>query len=128
MQVSNNHSSIAEVDENMSEEAQKKAMKRKRKLMEQMAQERYLLELKELSRQKVISYEEAFGKIEEATGISNIDQLVDTFIQAEERNFKFFKFVNQQSDEIEVLEGQIQAIQGEIDMLRDASDMHQLDV
>jgi hypothetical protein len=93
-----------------------------------MAQERYLLELKELSRQKVISYEEAFGKIEEATGISNIDQLVDTFIQAEERNFKFFKFVNQQSDEIEVLEGQIQAIQGEIDMLRDASDMHQLDV
>ena len=110
MQVSNNHSSIAEVDENMSEEAQKKAMKRKRKLMEQMAQERYLLELKELSRQKVISYEEAFGKIEEATGISNIDQLVDTFIQAEERNFKFFKFVNQQSDEIEVLEGQIQAI------------------
>jgi hypothetical protein len=128
VQVSNNHSSIAEVDENMSEEAQKKAMKRKRKLMEQMAQERYLLELKELSRQKVISYEEAFGKIEEATGISNIDQLVDTFIQAEERNFKFFKFVNQQSDEIEVLEGQIQAIQGEIDMLRDASDMHQLDV
>ena len=128
MQVSNNHSSIAEVDENMSEEAQKKAMKRKRKLMEQRAQERYLLELKELSRQKVISYEEAFGKIEEATGISNIDQLVDTFIQAEERNFKFFKFVNQQSDEIEVLEGQIQAIQGEIDMLRDASDMHQLDV
>jgi len=76
----------------------------------------------------VISYEEAFGKIEEATGIADIDQLVDTFIQAEERNFKFFKFVNQQSDEIEVLEGQIQGIQGEIDMLRDASDMHQLDV
>ena len=60
--------------------------------------------------------------------MEDIDQLVDTFIQAEERNFKFFKFVNQQSDEIEVLEGQIQAIQGEIDMLRDASDMNQLDV
>ena len=50
MQASNNHSSIAEVDENMSEEAQKKANKKKRKLLEQLAQERYLQELKELSK------------------------------------------------------------------------------
>ena len=50
VQASNNHSSIAEVDENMSEEAQKKANKKKRKLLEQLAQERYLQELKELSK------------------------------------------------------------------------------
>ena len=50
VQATNNHSSIAEVDENMTEEAQKKALKKKRKLMEQMAQERYLQELKELSK------------------------------------------------------------------------------
>lgn len=48
--MSNNQSSIAEVDENMSEEAQKKANKKKRKLLEQLAQERYLQELKELSK------------------------------------------------------------------------------
>ena len=50
VQASNNHSSIAEVDENMSEENQKKANKKKRKLLEQLAQERYLQELKELSK------------------------------------------------------------------------------
>ena len=34
VRASNNHSSIAEVDENMSEEAQKKANRKKRKLLE----------------------------------------------------------------------------------------------
>lgn len=37
VQMSINHSSIAEVDENMSEENQKKANKKKRKLLEQLA-------------------------------------------------------------------------------------------
>ena len=45
-------------------------------------------ELRELARQKVLSYQEAFEKIEEATGISDVDQLVEDFIMAEERNFK----------------------------------------
>jgi hypothetical protein len=37
VQMSINHSSIAEVDENMSEENQNKANKKKRKLLEQLA-------------------------------------------------------------------------------------------
>ena len=76
----------------------------------------------------MLSYEEAFTKIEEATGVKDVDKLVENFIQAEERNFKMFKFVNQQSDDIEALENQISSIQSEIDLMRDASEGHQLDV
>ena len=54
------------------------------------------------------SYEEAFNKIQAATGITDIDTLVTTFITAEEKNFKLFKFVNELSNEIENLEVQIQ--------------------
>ena len=66
--------------------------------------------MKELVKEKVLSYEEAFTKIEEATGVKDVDKLVENFIQAEERNFKMFKFVNQQSDDIEALENQISSI------------------
>ena len=52
-------------------------------------------ELKKLSAEKVLSYEEAFKKIEEATGIKEIDKLVTNFINAEEKNFAMFKFVNE---------------------------------
>ena len=78
--------------------------------MEQMMIDKQLQELKELVKEKVLSYQEAFEKIEEATGVKDADKLVDNFIQAEERNFKMFKFVNQQSDDIETLETQISSI------------------
>jgi coiled-coil domain-containing protein 63/114 len=42
----------------------------------------------------VLSYEEAFAKIEEATGVKEVDKIVENFIMAEDRNFKMFKFVN----------------------------------
>ncbi len=54
--------------------------------------------------EKAESYEEAFAKIEAATGISDTQYLVDTFIKAEEKNFALFKFVNDLSNEIESLE------------------------
>jgi len=81
-------------------------------------------ELKELIKERVLSYEEAFAKIEEATGVKDVDKLVENFIQAEERNFKMFKFVNAQSEEIEALENQISSAQSEIDMMRDSSEAH----
>ena len=43
----------------------------------------------------------------QATGIKYIDQLVNTFIQAEEKNFALFKFVNELNIEIENYETQI---------------------
>ena len=57
-----------------------------------------------VSLEKAESYEEAFAKIEAATGIHDIDVLVKNFIQAEEKNFTLFKFVNELSNEIENLE------------------------
>ena len=71
--------------------------------------------LKEMKNQKVQSYEEAFTKIMSATGISDLSQLTRTFIQAEEKNFALFKFVNELNSEIENFETQIFEMQCEID-------------
>ena len=57
------------------------------------------------------SYEEAFAKVEAATGIHDIDILVDNFIKAEENNFTLFKFVNELSNDIENLEQDIATMQ-----------------
>jgi len=57
-----------------------------------------------ISQVKVKSYEEAFERIQQATGITDIDQLVKTFIDAEDKNFALFNEVNKLSNEIERLE------------------------
>ncbi|GBG32774.1 Coiled-coil domain-containing protein 63 [Hondaea fermentalgiana] len=64
---------------------------------------------------KVQSYEEAFNKIKAATGITDVDELVKTFIQNEEQNFSLFNFVNEQNNELEKLEEQIQQLHEEED-------------
>lgn len=67
-----------------------------------------------IAAEKVKSYEEAFNKIQSATGIQDIDILVNTFIKAEDKNFTLFKFVNELSNDIETLEKQIQELEIEI--------------
>lgn len=44
---------------------------------------------------QVQSYEEAFEKIHQATGIQDIDELVTMFISAEDKNFSLFNYVNE---------------------------------
>ena len=53
------------------------------------------------SMEKVQSYEEAFAKIQAATGISDIDELVKQFIENEDQNFKMFNYLNELNVEIE---------------------------
>ena len=65
--------------------------------------------------QKVQSYEEAFAKIQASTGISDIDELVATFIEAEDKNFSLFNYVNELNSEVENLEDQIADIRKEIE-------------
>jgi TolA-binding protein len=65
--------------------------------------------------EKVQSYEEAFAKIQAATGISDIDELVTTFINAEDQNFALFNYVNELNGECEKLEEQIADIRSEIE-------------
>lgn len=67
-----------------------------------------------LSMEKVQSYEEAFAKIQKATKITDIDELVQAFISAEDQNFSLFNYVNDKSNEIERLEEQISGLKSEI--------------
>ncbi len=65
--------------------------------------------------EKVQMYTQAFQKIQEATEIEEIDQLVHTFITAEDQNYTLFNYVNEVNTEIEKLEDQIAAIKNETD-------------
>jgi hypothetical protein len=68
-----------------------------------------------LSKEKVISYEEAFSKIQESTGISDIDELVNTFIESEDKNYSLYTYVNTLADDIEKMEAQVMTVKAEID-------------
>lgn len=56
--------------------------------------------------EKIQKYEEDFAKIQAATKVNDIEKLLNTFIENEEKNFQTFKFVNELSNEIEELEKQ----------------------
>ncbi len=64
---------------------------------------------------KVQTYEEAFQKIKEATGTSDIDELVNNFIVSEEQNFSLYNYLNDLSRESEKLDEQIEEIKLEIE-------------
>eukprot|EP00792_Barthelona_sp_PAP020_P008030 TRINITY_DN3191_c3_g1_i1.p1 TRINITY_DN3191_c3_g1~~TRINITY_DN3191_c3_g1_i1.p1 ORF type:complete len:552 (+),score=199.52 TRINITY_DN3191_c3_g1_i1:38-1693(+) len=51
--------------------------------------------------EKVNLYEAAFLKIQEATNVESIEELVSKFIAAEDRNFSLFNFLNDLNSDIE---------------------------
>jgi hypothetical protein len=67
----------------------------------------------QVSIEKVQSFEEAFNRIKAATGISDIEELVKTFIKNEDQNFSLFNYVNEQTNEIEKLEEHMQQLRDE---------------
>ncbi|KAK3730099.1 hypothetical protein QZH41_003645 [Actinostola sp. cb2023] len=60
------------------------------------------------------SYETAFKKIKEATEIDDIDLLVNKFIEVEDRNFALFNYVNELNNHIEMIQEQINEVNGDI--------------
>jgi hypothetical protein len=60
--------------------------------------------------ERVQNFEEAFGKIRSATGITDIEELVRTFIKNEDHNFSLFNYVNEQNNEIEKVQEQIEGL------------------
>jgi len=68
--------------------------------------------------EKVQSYEEAFAKIQAATGILDIDQLVKLFIENEDQNFKMFNYLNELNTEIEKGEEGISELKAESEKFR----------
>jgi hypothetical protein len=58
--------------------------------------------------------EHAFSQIEKATGISSIEEIVTTFIKAEEQNYSLFNYVNMLNSDIDMVEEQNKQIGEEI--------------
>ena len=58
--------------------------------------------------------EDAFEQIKEATGISSTEEIVTTFIKAEEQNISLFNYVNVLNSEIDMIEEQNKQIEKEI--------------
>lgn len=61
-------------------------------------------------RQSIESFEIAFREIEEITSESDMDVLVERFIQVEDSNFALFNYVNEQNNEIERIRDAIEQI------------------
>eukprot|EP00967_Tisochrysis_lutea_P023831 scaffold27379_cov24-Tisochrysis_lutea.AAC.1 len=68
--------------------------------------------------EKVASYEEAFAQIQTATGIEDIDQLVNNFIENEDGNFKMFNYLNELNSDIEKAEDAIQELKKDAENFR----------
>lgn len=58
--------------------------------------------------------EDAFDQIKEATGISNIEEIVTTFIKAEEQNYSLYNYVNMLNTETDSLEESNKEIRSQI--------------
>lgn len=71
-----------------------------------------------LSQEKIHSYEESLMKIQEATGIYDINEIVTRFLEAEEQNFSLFNYVNDINSEIERLEHSISDMRHQIEKYR----------
>mmetsp|Transcript_71404 Transcript_71404/g.163656 ORF Transcript_71404/g.163656 Transcript_71404/m.163656 type:complete len:591 (-) Transcript_71404:82-1854(-) len=78
----------------------------------------------EASKADVERFENAFAKLQEATGLKDIDELVTTFLEAEEQNFKLFKFVNELNQEEERLAEQVHKMAVERNRMNDPGDEH----
>ena len=58
--------------------------------------------------------EQAFQQIKESCGIQEVDEIVTTFIKAEEQNYSLFNFVNLLTQEIDALEDNNKYLDDEI--------------
>lgn len=66
---------------------------------------------KEKEEHSVEAYESKFKEIEQITGETDLDKLVDKFIQVENKNYALFNFVNELNNQVEFLQEQIDQIQ-----------------
>lgn len=58
--------------------------------------------------------EDAFEQIKDATGISSTEEIVTTFIKAEEQNISLFNYVNVLNSEIDLIDEQNKQVEAEI--------------
>ena len=66
----------------------------------------------------------SFEQIKESTGIASVDEIVTTFIKAEEQNISLFNYVNMLNSEIDMIEEQNRNIEAELKSHADLNDMN----
>ena len=71
--------------------------------------------------------EDAFEQIKETTGISSVEEIVTTFIKAEEQNISLFNYVNMLNSEIDMIEEQNKQIESEIKRHEQLHEMNEND-
>lgn len=71
--------------------------------------------------------EDAFEQIKESTGISSVEEIVTTFIKAEEQNISLFNYVNMLNSEIDMIEEQNKNIEAEIKRHEELLEMNDRD-
>lgn len=69
--------------------------------------------------EKIRLYEEVFAQVQEVTGLTDIEEMVTKFLEAEERNFSLFNYVNDLNTEIDELESFIGENKNEIEKNKD---------
>lgn len=69
----------------------------------------------------------AFDQIEKATGISSVEEIVTTFIKAEEQNYSLYNYVNMLNSEIDMVEEQNKQIAQEIEYHAKLINMSEVD-
>lgn len=68
-----------------------------------------------LSQEKIHSYEEQLLKIQDTFGVTDVNEIVNKFMEAEEQNFSLFNYVNDINSEIERLEHSISNMRNQIE-------------
>ena len=100
--------------------------KRSKTTEEDAAQKAQLQELTtkyKASRADIERFEEAYRRLQEATHIKDIDELIQTFLEAEEHNFKLFSFLGGLNREEEQLAVEVAALRQELASLQTDPDM-----
>lgn len=69
--------------------------------------------------------EDAFDQIKDATGISNIEEIVTTFTKAEEQNYSLYNYVNMLNTETDALEESNKEIRDQIHKIMERGQLSQ---
>jgi len=69
--------------------------------------------------------EQAFDQMKEFSGIANIDEIVTTYIKAEDQNYSLYNYVNMLGQENDAYEENTKYLEGQIEMYKDLDDMNE---
>ena len=69
--------------------------------------------------------EDAFSQIKQQTGISSTEEIVTTFIKAEEQNYSLYNYVNSLNSEIDMIEESNRNIEADIKKHEELGNMTQ---